>query len=144
MEGDEFTHNTTASVVRSVKQRITEGDPRLIPGYTNDSLARHVSLNSAQMGFYVASGMRGHEQLQMPLVDLLTSEDFQGKFNKYEVWIETFTYASQVLPRDTDTSTMMFLLMSYSRDVGPDLTQFRTVQGRVTEIQRGLLHRPAA
>lgn len=143
VEGDEFVHNTKASLVRSLKERIAGGDLRLIPGYTDSTLGRQL-LTASQVGFYVSSGMRGHEKIQMPLVDLISSKDFQKKINKYPGWIETFTYASQVLPRDTDTATMMLLLMSYSKDFGPDLTQFRTAQGRVSEIQIGLLGRLAA
>lgn len=143
VEGEEFAHDTKASVVRSLKERIAGGDPRLIPGYTDSSLGRQI-VRSAETGFHVASGPTGSDSMKMPLVDLLVSEDFTRIFSKYNGWVETFGYASRVLPPDTDTATLMFLLLSYSKDVGPDLTQFRTVQGRITEIRRGLLQRPAA
>lgn len=134
VEGEEFVHSTKASVVEALKKRISDGDPRLIPGYTSATLRRQI-FSAAHEALSLVSSTQLREK---PLADLTSTDEFKSKFGKCEGWIETFNYASQVLPQETDVTTMMFLLLSFSKDTGPDLNQFRTVQGRVAEIQRGL------
>lgn len=137
VEAGEFVHDTQAGVVRSLRERMRGGDPKLIPDYTDSTLKRQI-IDSHKIGYLmlVGQGPAGDRYARMPLVDLVVSEEFTTRF-RYEGWLETLRYASEVLPSDTDSFDLLFLLLSYSKSVGPDLTKFKSVEARVGEVRRG-------
>lgn len=134
VSGDSFVHGTQMSVVRSLRERIREGDQMIIANYKDSALARHV-VAGYEVLWLVGSGLAGNTLARMPLFELVASRDFTNRFG-YQWWLDTMEYASEVLPNDTTTFDLTFLLLSYSKSVGPDSTKFITVEDRMAEIRK--------